>query len=83
MRANDQDTLLGQVGTNVAHELHVTERMLVAIDDSAEALARFRERFPGIAVVHGDASDDEILEKPASLAPQASSRSPATTARTC
>jgi voltage-gated potassium channel len=54
---------VGRVGTNVAHELHVTERMLVAIDDSAEALARFRERFPGIATVHGDASDDEILEK--------------------
>ncbi len=53
----------GRVGTNVAHELHVTERQMVAIDESAEAVAHFRERFPNMMVVHGDASDDDVLEK--------------------
>jgi voltage-gated potassium channel len=52
---------IGRVGGNVAHELSVTERQLVAIDESADAIAAFRERHPQVLVLHGDASDDELL----------------------
>ena len=54
---------VGRVGTNVANELVVTERPFVAIDDSAEAVAVFCERYPAVPVLHGDSSDDEVLER--------------------
>jgi voltage-gated potassium channel len=54
---------VGRVGSNVAHELLTTERKFVAIDDSAEAAATFRERYPAIPTLHGDSSDDEVLER--------------------
>jgi len=54
---------VGRVGTNVAHELAVTERPFVAIDDAAPAVAAFRERYPAVPVLHGDSSDDEVLER--------------------
>jgi len=54
---------IGRVGSNVAHELAVTQRPLVAIDESAEAIALFRERHPNMTVLHGDASDDDLLIK--------------------
>ena len=54
---------VGRVGTNVTHELHVTGRALVALDDSADAIALFRERYPEVLTLHGDASDDEFLER--------------------
>ena len=54
---------IGRVGSNVAHELAVTERQLVAIDESADAIALFRERHPDAIVLHGDASDDDLLAK--------------------
>ena len=54
---------VGRVGTNVANELAVTERPFVAIDDAAEAVAVFRERYPAVPVLHGDSSDDEVLER--------------------
>lgn len=54
---------IGRVGGNVAHELAVTERPLVAIDESAEAIALFRERHPETIALHGDASDDDLLVK--------------------
>jgi len=54
---------VGRVGTNVAHELGVTERLFVAIDESAEAIANFRERYPEVLALHGDASDDAVLER--------------------
>jgi len=54
---------VGRVGTNVAHELIVTERPFVAIDDAVEAVAAFRERYPDVPVLHGDSSDDEVLER--------------------
>ena len=53
---------IGRVGTNVAHELGVTERHFVVIDESTEAIALFRERYPRSLSVHGDASDDALLE---------------------
>jgi voltage-gated potassium channel len=54
---------IGRVGGNVAHELAITERALVAIDESADAIALFRERQPEAIVLHGDASDDDLLAK--------------------
>lgn len=52
---------VGRIGTNVAHELATTEREFVAVDDSADAVALFRERHPTVPTLHGDSSDDEIL----------------------
>jgi len=54
---------IGRVGSNVAHELIVTQRSMVAIDESADAIALFRERHPNVIVLHGDASDDDLLIK--------------------
>ena len=54
---------VGRVGANVAHELIVTERPFVALEDAAEAVALFRERYPDAYVIHGDSSDDEMLER--------------------
>ena len=54
---------VGRVGSNVAHELVTTERRFVAIDESVEATSLFRERYPAIPTLHGDASDDEVLER--------------------
>lgn len=54
---------IGRVGSNVAHELTVTERQFVALDESADAIALFRERYPKTPTLHGDASDDELLER--------------------
>ena len=54
---------IGRVGSNVAHELAATERPLVAIDESTEAVAAFRERHPDVLVLHGDGSDDDLLVK--------------------
>ena len=53
---------IGRVGTNVAHELAVTEREFVVIDEAAEAIALFHERHPQVPALHGDSSDDEFLE---------------------
>lgn len=54
---------VGRVGSNVVHELVTTERKFVAVDESVEAVAAFRERYAAIPAVHGDASDDEVLER--------------------
>ena len=54
---------IGRVGTNVAHELITTERQFVAVDDATEAVALFRERHPAIPALHGDSSDDDILQR--------------------
>ncbi len=53
---------VGRVGTNVAHELHVTGRAFVGLDSSTESLEAFKERFPEALVLHGDASADEQLQ---------------------
>lgn len=52
---------VGRVGSNVAHELILTERPFVAVEDAAEAVALFRERHPDALALHGDSSDDEML----------------------
>jgi len=52
---------IGRVGTNVAHELSVTNRKYVIIDTNQHKIDEFRERYPEVMYLHGDASEDEIL----------------------
>lgn len=52
---------LGRVGGNVAHELQITQRAYVAIDELTGALHDFHSKNPTLLSVHGDASDDDIL----------------------
>jgi voltage-gated potassium channel len=52
---------IGRVGTNVAHELSVTNRDYVIIDISQHKIDEFRERYPDVAYLHGDGSEDEVL----------------------
>ncbi|HVB48456.1 MAG TPA: potassium channel protein [Burkholderiales bacterium] len=54
---------VGRVGANVAHELQATGRPYVAVEDSPAQVEVFRERFPTALVLHGDAQDDEILQR--------------------
>jgi len=72
---------IGRVGSNVAHELAATDRPLVAIDESTDAIAAFRERFPTSSAAWRRL-DDRLLAKAAPPVRRATSRSPATTART-
>ena len=52
---------VGRVGSNVVQELASTGRAFVALDESPEAVANYRERHPGAMVLHGDASDEDTL----------------------
>ncbi len=52
---------IGRVGTNVAHELHVTDRAFVALEDSQAAIDAFHEKYPRTLCLHGDSSDDDLL----------------------
>jgi len=50
---------------------------------STDAIAAFRERFPDIIVLHGDASDDDLLAKAGAARATGIFAITATTARTC
>jgi voltage-gated potassium channel len=52
---------IGRVGTNVAHELSVTDREYVIIDISQHKIDEYRERYPDVPYLHGDGSSDEPL----------------------
>ena len=54
---------IGRVGGNVAHEIAATGRAYVMIDEDLHAIERHLEKFPGHMYIHGDASDDELLQK--------------------
>ena len=54
---------IGRVGTNVAHELHVTDRAFVAVEDAQPAIDAFHEKYPKTLALHGDSSDDEVLRR--------------------
>ena len=45
---------IGRVGTNVAHELEVTDRPYVAVEDAIGAIDGFQEKYPKALVLHGD-----------------------------
>jgi len=51
----------GQTGTAVVRELASTERPAVAIEGNAERAAVFERLFPGVPVLVGDCTDDEVL----------------------
>ena len=52
---------IGRVGTNVAHELSVTNREYVIIDINQHQIDEFRERHRDVRYLHGDGSEDEVL----------------------
>jgi voltage-gated potassium channel len=52
---------VGRVGSNVAHELVVTGRAFVGIEDAPAAIELFNEKHPKSIALHGDCSDDDIL----------------------
>lgn len=52
---------IGRLGTILARELHSSDRPFVAIDSDLERLQDAEER--GYLVLHGDATEEEILEQ--------------------
>lgn len=52
---------IGRVGTNVAHELSVTDRKYMIIDINQHKIDEFRDRYPDVEYLHGDGSEDQIL----------------------
>lgn len=52
---------IGRVGTNVAHELSVTNRDYVIVDINRHKIDEYRERYPDVLYLHGDGADDEPL----------------------
>lgn len=52
----------GRVGRNTAEELQATGRQFVAIDMLATRFEEHAEFFPELLWLHGDASDDALLE---------------------
>ncbi len=54
---------VGRVGTNVAHELEVTQRPYAVLEDAQTAIDTFRERYPNALCLHGDSSDDDMLRR--------------------
>ncbi|MBI4189945.1 MAG: potassium channel protein [Betaproteobacteria bacterium] len=54
---------IGRVGRNVAHELTTTHHTYVVIDEDMHSIDTHLEKFPGHMYIHGDASDDDVLQK--------------------
>ena len=54
---------IGRVGRNVAHELYATNRIYVVIDEDMNAINTQLEKHPNQMFIHGDGSDDDILQK--------------------
>ena len=54
---------IGRVGRNVAHELSVTHRPYVVIDENMEPINAHLEKYPSQMFIHGDGSDDDILQR--------------------
>lgn len=52
----------GRVGRNTAYELQVTGRSFVAIDSNPARFDEHRDSFVDLLFLHGDASDDALLE---------------------
>jgi voltage-gated potassium channel len=52
---------VGRVGGNVAHELIVTDRTFVGIEEAPAAIEVFKEKYPDAIILHGDCSDDDNL----------------------
>jgi len=54
---------VGTMGGHVIEELVSTGRPAVVIDMSREQTGRLRTRYPGLGVIEGDASENEVLEE--------------------
>jgi voltage-gated potassium channel len=54
---------IGRVGRNVANELDATERTYVVIDEDMNSINAQLEKHPDQMYIHGDGSDDDILQK--------------------
>ena len=52
---------VGRVGSNVAHELILTERPFVGIEEAPLAIESFNEKYAKQMILHGDCSDDDML----------------------
>ncbi len=63
MRAHTIVCGAGQTGSAVVRELAQTGRACVAIESSDERAAVFSRLFPGVPVLVGDCTDDEVLTR--------------------
>jgi voltage-gated potassium channel len=54
---------IGRVGRNVAQELETTKRVYVVIDEDMHPINTHLEKHPGQMFIHGDGSDDDILQR--------------------
>ena len=54
---------IGRVGANVGHELAITARPHVIIDVSQHNIDAYRERHDEVLWLHGDAAEDELLQR--------------------
>jgi voltage-gated potassium channel len=52
---------VGLVGTNVAHDLELTGRPSVIIDNDLENIHQYLETHPAQLYLHGDATDNDVL----------------------
>lgn len=52
---------MGQIGSNIAHELAITGRHFVMVDRDRERLQSYVEQHPSQLYVLGDATDNEVL----------------------
>ena len=52
---------IGRVGTNVAHELEVTSRPYVVVENDKAAIEHYLEKHPDALYTHGDSGEDSAL----------------------
>ena len=52
----------GNNGAHIVEELHATHRPMVVIEIDEERVLHLREQYPDVAILHGDATDDETLQ---------------------
>ena len=52
---------VGLVGTNVAHDLEMTGRPSVIVDNDIKNIHRYLETHPAQLYLHGDATDNDVL----------------------
>jgi voltage-gated potassium channel len=52
---------VGLVGTNVAHDLELTGRPSVIVDNDIKNIHRYLETHPAQMYLHGDATDNDVL----------------------
>ena len=52
---------VGRVGSNVAHELAMTGRSFVMVDDDMHVIQHYLDTHPEQLYIHGDATDNDVL----------------------